>query len=86
MANKNYCNDFFKIEHQKINFNFVEFHFLDYDPVYTLKKIIENLEFLGLLSCYLHKGRTGDNPTIMHVIISYAKVCKIRLVDCIIEL
>ena len=41
-------NDFFEIGQQKINFNFYELSLPDDDPVYTLKKVMEDLNFSGL--------------------------------------
>ncbi len=34
---------------QKINFSFFELSLPDGDPVYTLKKVLEELEFSGML-------------------------------------
>ena len=43
----------------KINFNFYELALPDNNPVYTLKKVMEDLDFSGLLACYSDQGRTG---------------------------
>ena len=40
----------------------------DDDPVYTLKNVMEELDFSGLLACYSHKGRTGFNPIMLYAI------------------
>ena len=50
MLTVNYYNDFFEIGQQKINFIFYELSLPDDDPVYTLKKIMEDLNFSGLLA------------------------------------
>ena len=50
-------NDFFELGQQKINFSFFELCLPDDDPVYTLKKVMEELDFSGLLTCYSDKGR-----------------------------
>ena len=52
MRKQDYYNDFFEIGQQKINFNFFELRLPDDDPVYTLKKVMEELDFSGLLACY----------------------------------
>ena len=47
MLTVNYYNDFFEIGQQKINFSFYELSLPDDDPVYTLKKVMEDLNFSG---------------------------------------
>ena len=49
MLKQNYYNDFFEIGQQKINFSFFELSLPDDDPVYTLKNVMEKLDFSGLL-------------------------------------
>lgn len=39
---------FFELGQQKINFSFYELSLPDDDPVYTLKKVMEKLDFSGL--------------------------------------
>ncbi len=56
MQNNNYYNDkyyteFFELGQQKINFSFFELGLPDGDPVYTLKNVMEELNFSGLLAC-----------------------------------
>lgn len=52
MLTKDYYNDFFEFGQQKINFNFYELALPDDDPAYTLKKVMEDLDFSGLLACW----------------------------------
>ena len=59
MLKQDYYNDFFDFGQQKINFSFFELHLPDDDPVYTLKKVMEELDFSGLLACCSDQGRTG---------------------------
>ena len=47
MLKQDYYNDFFEIGQQKINFSFFELSLPDDDPVYTLKNVMEELDFLG---------------------------------------
>ena len=49
MLKQDYYNDFFDFGQQKINFSFLELHLPDDDPVYTLKKVMEELDFSVLL-------------------------------------
>lgn len=49
MLKQDYYNNFFDFGQQKINFSFFELHLPDDDPVYTLKKVMEELDFSGLL-------------------------------------
>ena len=86
MITKNYYNDFFEIGQQKINFSFLDLGLPDDDPVYTLKKVMEELDFSGLLACYSDKGRTGYNPIMMYAVVTYANMRGIRAVDRIVEL
>ena len=50
MLKQDYYNDFFEIGQQKINFSFFELNLPDDDPVYTLKNVMEELDFSGLLA------------------------------------
>ena len=86
MQKQDYYNDFFEIGQQKINFSFFELHLPDDDPVYTLKKVMEELDFSGLLACYSDKGRTGYNPIMMYAVVTYANMRGVRAVDRIVEL
>lgn len=86
MPNNKYYNDFFELGQQKINFSFYELHFPDDDPVYTLKNVMEELDFSGLLACYSDKGRTGYNPIMMYAVVTYANMRGVRAVDRIVEL
>ena len=86
MLTTNYYNDFFEFGQQKINFSFFELSLPDDDPVYTLKKVMEDLDFSGLLANCSDKGRTGYNPIMMYAVVTYANMRGIRSVDRIVEL
>ena len=86
MLKQDYYNGFFEFGQQKINFSFFELHLLDDDPVYTLKKVMEDLDFSGLLACYSDKGRTGYHPIMMYAVVTYANMRGVRAVDRIVEL
>ena len=43
MQNTKYYNEFFELGQQKINFSFYELSLPDDDPVYTLKKVMEDI-------------------------------------------
>ena len=66
MLKQDYYNEFFELGQQKINFSFFELCLPDDDPVYTLKKVMEDLDFSGLLANCSDKGRTGFNPIMMY--------------------
>ena len=85
MLNNKYYNEFFDIGQQKINFSFFELCLPDDDPVYTLKKVMEELDFSGLLANCSDKGRTGYNPIMMYAVVTYANMRGIRAVDRIVE-
>ena len=59
MQNTKYYNEFFELGQQKINFSFYELSLPDDDPVYTLKKVMEDIDYSGLLAQYSNKGETG---------------------------
>ncbi|MDO4321538.1 MAG: IS1182 family transposase [Lachnospiraceae bacterium] len=86
MLTNEYYNDFFELGQQKINFSFFKLCLPDDDPVYTLKKVMEELDFSGLLACYSDKGRTGYNPIMMYAVVTYANMRGVRAVDRIVEL
>ena len=50
MQKQDYYNEFFELGQQKINFSFFELSLPDDAPVYTLKKVMEELDFSGLLA------------------------------------
>lgn len=86
MISNKYFNEFFELGQQKINFSFFELHLPDDDPVYTLKKVLEDIDFSSLLARYSSKGRSGYNPIMMYALVTYANMRGIRSVDRIVEL
>ena len=86
MTNTKYYNEFFELGQQKINFNFFELSLPDDDPVYTLKKVMEDLDFTNLLAQYSDKGRNGFNPIMKYAVLTYANMREVRAVDRIVEL
>ena len=86
MLKQDYYNDFFEIGQQKINFSFFELCLPNDDPVYTLKNVMEGLDFSGLLACYSDKGRTGYNPIMLYAVVIYANMRGVRAVDRMVDL
>lgn len=86
MKTNNYYNEFFEIGQQKINFKFFELSLPDNDPVYTLKKVMEELDFTKLLAQYSNKGRNGYNPIMKYAVLTYANMRGVKSVDRIVEL
>ena len=86
MLKQDYYNQFFELGQQKINFSLLELSLPDDDPVYTLKKVMEEMDFSGLLACCSDKGRTGYNPIMMYAVVTYANMRGTRAVDRIVEL
>ena len=86
MISNKYYNEFFELGQQKINFNFYELCLPDDDPVYTLKKVMEDLDFTNLLAQYSDKGRNGFNPIMKYAVLTYANMRGVRAVDRIVEL
>ncbi len=85
-SNKIIIMIFFEIGQQKINFSFYELGLPNDDPVYTLKKVMEELDFSGLLACYSDQGRTGYNPIMLYSVVTYANMRGVRAVDRIVDL
>ena len=50
------------------------------------KKVMEDLDFSGLLANCSDKGRTGFTPIMMYAVVTYANMSEVRAVDCIVEL
>ena len=86
MHNNKYYNEFFEKGQQKINFSFFELGLPSDDPVYTLKKVLEDLNYSGLLARYSTRGRKGYNPIMMYAVVTYANMRGIKAVDRIVEL
>ena len=86
MQKQDYYNEFFEIGQQKINFSFFELNLPDDDPVYTLKKVLEDIDFSSLTARYSPKGRIGFNPIMMYATVTYAMMQGIKGVDRIVEL
>lgn len=85
MINTEYYNEFFELGQQKINFNFFDLSLPDDDPVYTLKKVMEEMDFSGLLAQYSNKGRNGFNPIMKYAVLTYAGMRGVKEVDRIVE-
>ena len=86
MKNQRYYNEFFELGQQKINFNFYELSLPDDDPVFTLKKVMEEMDFTALLAQYSGKGKHGFNPIMKYGILTYANMRGVREIDRIVEL
>ena len=53
--NREYYNEFFEFGQQKINFNFYELSLPEDDTVFTLKKVMEEMDFTALFAQYSGK-------------------------------
>ena len=86
MKNQGYYNDFFGRGQQKILFNLFELDLPDDDAVYTLKSVLEEMDFSSLLEKYSAKGRTAYNPIMMYAVMLYANMRGFRAIDSMVEL
>ena len=86
MKNQGYYNDFFGRGQQKILFNLFELDLPDDDAVYTLKSVLEEMDFSSLLERYSAKGRTAYNPIMMYAVMLYANMRGFRAIDSMVEL
>lgn len=83
---KTYYNEFFEKGQQKIHFNLLQIGLPSDDPVYTLIKVMEELNYTSLLAQYSTKGRKGYNPIMMFAVLLYAGMRGVKAVDRIVEL
>jgi len=81
-----YYNDFFEKGQQKIYFDLYQIGLPPDDPVYTLKKVLEDLNYSSLVAQYSLKGRKGYNPIMMFAVLTYANMRGVRAIDRIVEL
>ena len=86
MFKQSYYNEFFELGQQKINFSFYELSLPDDDPVFTLKNVMEEMDFTALLAQYSGKGKHGFNPIMKYGVLTYAAMRGIRGIDRIVEL
>src|SRR5690554_4795315 len=86
MISNYYYKDFFELGQQYINFNLYEIGLPENDPVYTLKEVMEELNFEALLSMYKQRGPKAFNPIMMFALIIYANMRGIRSIDRIVDL
>lgn len=84
--NNKYYTEFFELGQQKMNFKFYELSLPDDDPVFTLKKVMEEMDFTALLAQYSDKGKRGFNPIMKYGVLTYANMRGIREIDRIVEL
>jgi len=82
----NYYNKFFDLEQLVIPFKYYDLKLPSDDPVYTVKKIMSELDFTALLSMYKRLGRKGYNPIMLFSVLAYASLRGVRSVDRIVEL
>lgn len=86
MFTNSYYNEFFEIGQQKIYFDLYQLGLPSDDPVYSLIKVLEELNYTGLIARYSSKGRKGYNPIMMYAVLTYANMRGVRAVDRIVEL
>ena len=84
--NNTYYTDYFELGQQKLDTCFLSLRLPEKDPVFTLKKVLEELDFSNLLERYSDKGRRGYNPIMMFAVLLYANMRGVRAVDRIVEL
>ena len=86
MHKQDYYNRFFELGQLKMNFNFYELSLPDDDPVFTLKNVMEEMDFTALLAQYSGKGKHGYNPIMKYAVLTYANMRGIREIDRIVDL
>ena len=86
MLKQDYYNDFFEIGQQKINFSFFELGLPDDDPVYTLKNVMEELDFQACWPVIQIREEPGLTPIMLYSVVTYANMRGVRAVDRIVDL
>lgn len=81
-----YYNEFFEKGQLKIHFDLYQIGLPSDDPVYTLKKVLEDLNYTSLMARYSSKGRKGYNPIMIFAVLIYANMRGVRAIDRIAEL
>jgi transposase len=56
------------------------------DEVYTLKNVMEGMNFDELLKRYSNKGRKGYNPIMIYSLLLYANIRGVREIDKVVKL
>lgn len=84
--NTSYYNEFFEKGQQKIYFDLYQIGLPSDDPVYTLNKVLEELDYSSLVARYNTKGRKGYNPIMMFAVLTYANMRGVKGIDRIVEL
>lgn len=82
---RDYCNEFFGKGQQRIALYLYESRIPKDDPVYTLKNVLEEMDFSRLLEKCHKRGRKGYNPIMLFAIILYANMRGIFSADKIVE-
>lgn len=78
--------EYFETEQQKIHFGLYQLELPSDDPVYTLKTVLEDLNYTRLLAQCSTKGRKGFNPIMIFAVLLYANMRGIKAIDRIVEL
>ena len=82
----NYYNDYFGIAQEVISLQFYKTGLPKHDAVYSLKEVMEEIDYSCLLNRYSKKGRKGYNPIMLFAVLLYANMRGVRAVDRIVEL
>ncbi len=83
---QDYYTEYFELGQQKISYNLFNFKLSEDDPVHTLKKIMQSLDYTKLLETSSKRGRTGYNPIMLLAVLYYASMRGVRSVDKIVDL
>lgn len=86
MQKHNYYNQFFELGQQNFNFRIYELCLPDDDPVFTLKNIMEEIDFTALSVQYSGRGKSGFNPVMEYGVLTCVNMRGIREIDHIAEL
>lgn len=77
-------NEFFGFGQQSFKFNLMDYKIPENDPVFTLKKVMEELDFTKLLSAYSSVGRRPYNPIMMFALLLYGNMRRKMSIDDIV--
>ena len=84
--NNKYYTEFFETKQQKFHFELYEIGLPTDDSVYTLKKVLEELNYDILMAKCAPRGRKGYNPIMLFAVLTYANMRGVKAIDRIVEL
>lgn len=84
-SNQLYFTELFGYKQGKFKLFLEELELPHDDEIFTLKSLLEEIDFSKLLNQYKSKGRKGYNPIMMFALLTYANMRGIRSIDDVVD-